>query len=123
MGAIKVSRSKRTILEGKKGGKLQSEESENEECKKIGQTVQGDFQHDQRRFWAKMKSSVRGTRKREKCVMKADRCCVRRKRLVEGGNSTCTAYRTGMGMKKRYRQRRVGMSRLVWKKYAVVYRD
>ena len=71
VAAIKISRSKGTILEGKKGGKLHSEESENEECKKIGQTVQGDFQHDQRR-----------------CVIKADRCCVRRKRLGEGGNST-----------------------------------
>ena len=48
--AIKVSRSKGTILEGKEGGKLHSEESENKECKTIGQTVQGDFQHDQRRF-------------------------------------------------------------------------
>ena len=60
MVAIKVSRSKGTILEGKKGGKLHSEESKNEESKKIDQTVQGDFQHDQRRFWAKMKSSVKG---------------------------------------------------------------
>ena len=31
-----------------------------EECKKIGQTLQGDFQHNQRRFWAKIKSSVKG---------------------------------------------------------------
>ena len=50
MVAIKVSRSKGTILEGKKDGKLHSEESKNEECKKNGQTVQGNFQHDQRRF-------------------------------------------------------------------------
>ena len=31
-----------------------------EECKKIGQTLQGDFQHNQGRFWAKIKSSVKG---------------------------------------------------------------
>ena len=34
--------------------------SKSEECKKIGQTLQGDFQHHQRRFWAKRKSSVKG---------------------------------------------------------------
>ena len=50
MAAIKVSRSEGLILEGKKGGQLHSEESENEESKKNGQTVHGDFQHDQRRF-------------------------------------------------------------------------
>ena len=58
--------------------------------------------------------------------MKADRHCVRRKRLQEGGKSTlnhCCKVKelnkqnTGMGIMKRYRQRRVGMSGLVWKKY------
>ena len=34
--AIKVSSSKGTILEGKEGGKLHSEESENKACKTIG---------------------------------------------------------------------------------------
>ena len=34
--------------------------SKSEECKKIGQTLQGDFQHNQRRFWAKIKSSAKG---------------------------------------------------------------
>ena len=34
--------------------------SKSEECKKIGQTLQGDFQYNQRTFWAKIKSSVKG---------------------------------------------------------------
>ena len=34
--------------------------SKSEECKKIGQALQGDFQHNQGRFWAKIKSSVKG---------------------------------------------------------------
>ena len=88
MVAIKVSRSKRTILEGKKGGKLHSEESENEECKKIGQTVQGDFQHDQRRFWAKMKSSVKGNQEKGKVCDESRQVLCEEKRLGEGGNST-----------------------------------
>ena len=34
--------------------------SKSEECKKIGQTLQGDFQHNHGRFWEKIKSSVKG---------------------------------------------------------------
>ena len=34
--------------------------SKREEGKKIGRTHQGDFQRNQRRFWAKIKSTVKG---------------------------------------------------------------
>ena len=38
-----------------------SEECKSEEWKKIGEALQGDFQHNQRRFWVKIGARTKGS--------------------------------------------------------------
>ena len=56
-----------------------------DEWKKFGETLQEDFQHNQKKFWAKIRGKRKGNNEVEELV---DRCCVRRKRSGKGEKTT-----------------------------------
>ena len=51
---------KEEYLKAKRAASHAVRNAKNEEWKKIGETLQGDFQHNQRRFWAKIRARMKG---------------------------------------------------------------
>ena len=52
---MKTEDAKEVYLKAKRAASHTVRKAKNEEWKKIGETLQGDFQHNQRRFWSKIR--------------------------------------------------------------------
>ena len=57
---VKSTEAKEEYLKAKRAASNAVRNAKNEEWKKIGETLQGDFQHNQRRFWAKIRARTKG---------------------------------------------------------------
>ena len=58
---VKTENAKEVYLKAKRAASHTVRKAKNEEWKKIGETLQGDFQHNQRRFWAKIRDRTKGS--------------------------------------------------------------
>ena len=57
---VKSTEAKEEYLKAKRAASNAVRNAKNEEWKRIGETLQGDFQHNQRRFWAKIRARTKG---------------------------------------------------------------
>ena len=58
---VKTEDAKEVYLKAKRAASHTVRIAKNEEWKKIGKTLQGDFQHNQRRFWVKIRDRTKGS--------------------------------------------------------------
>ena len=57
---VKSTEAKKEYLKAERATSTAVRNAKNEDWKRIGETLQGDFQHNQRRFWAKIRARMKG---------------------------------------------------------------
>ena len=68
---VKSTEAKKEYLKAKRAASHAVRNAKNEEWKKIAETLQGDFQHNQRRFWAKIRARTKGNNEVERVCDKS----------------------------------------------------